>query len=101
MTTLTISLFTCKKSPVVIPIPLSTFNTAFWIARPAWSTLSWSFGEDVFVLDNAVSPTVKISNLEYPDPLSVMVTLLTDPVDDTTIVASAPVPDPPDNAIPV
>ena len=44
-------------------------------------------------------PTVRISYLLYPDPLLVKVTLLTTPVEETTIVALAPDPAPPDSAI--
>ena len=52
-------------------------------------------------LPKSVAPTVRISNLLYPVPLSVSITLLTTPALETTIVALASEPAPPDNAIPV
>ena len=54
-----------------------------------------------FALPKSVAPTVRISNLLYPVPLSVSITLLTTPALETTIVALASEPAPPDNAIPV
>ena len=74
----------------------------FSAANPTWSTRTLRSGlVEGFALPKSVAPTVRISNLLYPVPLSVSITLLTTPALETTIVALASEPAPPDNAIPV
>ena len=69
-------------------------------ANPTWSTRTLRSGlVEGLALPKSVAPTVRISNLLYPVPLSVSITLLTTLALETTIVAFAPEPAPPDNAI--